>query len=392
LVSVASCQPGRHKITNCETGVFFSSCYLRRLIFWGMEILLMKKQWIAAAAVCGFALAAIAPGASAEIPLTINGGIGHWYIDDSRDVNDADTPWVGLEWAFNDNWAAEILYAEDDTRLTDGSGHADIATWQVGMLYYGGSYIGKPNRIRPYVAFGAGEIDIDAGFADTVETTLNAGVGIRWMFTRRLGARLETRMLYSVDEHHKDLLMSAGLNYYFGQVQASAPVVVAPVDSDGDGVTDDMDECPNTPAGTRVDSVGCPLPVTQVASIKLLVNFGFDSDVVQEKYFTDLGQLAEFLQRFEDIYVDIEGHTDSVGPEDYNQQLSQRRAQAVVDLLVNEHGIAAQRLEAKGFGESQPVASNDTDGGCQQRHRWRPCREPARDGYPGSGIRGVSRA
>ena len=194
-----------------------------------------------------------------------------------------------------------------------------------------------------------------------METTINGGLGLRWMLTKRFGARFEWRMLYSLDEHNKDSILTAGINYYFGRVDPLPPP--APLDSDGDGVTDDIDQCPDTPAGTRVDSVGCPLPVTQVASIKLKVNFAFDSDVVEERYFSDLGELAAFLKRFEDLYVDIEGHTDSTGPEDYNQQLSQRRAQAVVDLLVNQYGIPAQRLEAKGFGESQPVADNATKEG-----------------------------
>ena len=109
--------------------------------------------------------------------------------------------------------------------------------------------------------------------------------------------------------------------------------------------------------------------MAEVASIKLMVNFGFDSTVVQEQYFNDLGELAAFLKRLEDVYVDIEGHTDSVGPEDYNLSLSQRRAQAVVDLLVNEHGIAPQRLTAVGFGETQPVASNDTAEGRAENRR-----------------------
>ncbi|HBM82649.1 MAG TPA: porin, partial [Halieaceae bacterium] len=116
-------------------------------------------------------------------------------------------------------------------------------------------------------------------------------------------------------------------------------------------------------AGTRVDATGCPLPVTQVASIKLKVNFDFDSTKVKEMYFNDISELAAFLKRFNDLQVDVEGHTDSVGPENYNQQLSQRRAQAVVDLLVNQHGISADRLEAVGYGEARPVGSNDTSEG-----------------------------
>lgn len=331
----------------------------------------MKKQLLAAAVACGVVLASLTQIAAAEVPLTFNLGYGLWKNDGNRELKDTETPWAGFEWAFNDNWAAEIMYANDDTRTEDGTGRADIITWQLGMLYYGGSYIGEPNRIRPYLAFGAGEIDVDYGDRDTVETTVNGGVGLRWMLTRELGLRAEARMLYSLDESNKDTLLSVGLNYYFGKTSADAPaaVVSAGGDEDGDGVLDADDQCPGTPAGTRVDAKGCPLPVTQVASIKLLVNFGFDSTRVEEKYFADLGELAAFLRRFEDVYVDIEGHTDSTGPEDYNQQLSERRAQAVVDLLVNEHGIPRQRLEAKGFGESRPVADNGTREGRAENRR-----------------------
>ena len=109
------------------------------------------------------------------------------------------------------------------------------------------------------------------------------------------------------------------------------------------------------------------LPSTFIAQV--LVRRKATVVEVEEKYFSDLGELADFLKRFEDVYVDIEGHTDSTGPEDYNQSLSQRRAQAVVDYLVNEHGIAPQRLEAKGFGESQPVADNSTREGRAENRR-----------------------
>jgi OOP family OmpA-OmpF porin len=323
----------------------------------------MKKHLLATAVACGFSIAAVAPMASAEIPLTVNLGMGLWKNDGERELDDTTTPVAGLEWAFNDNWAAEVLYADDDAKFENGGGRADITTWQLGMLYYGGSYIGGPNRIRPYLAFGAGEIDIDYGDADTVETTVNGGLGARWMITPELGLRAEARMLYSLDEDRIDTLLSVGLNLYLGKTKADPAPVMAVGDEDGDGVTDDIDQCPGTPAGTRVDAVGCPLPVAQVASIKLMVNFGFDSSTVQEQYFADLGELAAFLKRFEDVYVDIEGHTDSTGPEDYNQSLSQQRAQAVVDYLVAEHGIAPQRLEPKGYGETQPVADNSTEEG-----------------------------
>jgi OOP family OmpA-OmpF porin len=332
----------------------------------------MKNKLTMAAAAACFSLTGIAFPAAAEVPITLNAGVGYWFFDrDLRgfDVDDTSTPFVGMEYAFNDNWAAEVLFADkNDSDLKGGGPDVDITTWQLGMLYYGGSYIGDAWRLRPYVALGAGEIKIDADQFDTVETTVNGGVGVRWMLGKRIGLRLESRALYSVDESDTDILVSAGLNYYLGKVTAD-PVVVEPVDSDGDGVTDDRDRCPGTPLGTRVDADGCPLAVAQVASIKLKVNFGFNSTKVEERYFSDLGELAVFLKRFSDLEVVVEGHTDSVGPEDYNQQLSQARAQAVVDTLVNQHGIDAARLEPKGYGESQPVASNDTEEGRAENRR-----------------------
>jgi OOP family OmpA-OmpF porin len=224
-------------------------------------------------------------------------------------------------------------------------------------------------RIRPYAAFGAGEIDIDADSFDSVETTLNAGFGVRWMLNDRIGVRLETRALHSLDEEETDILASAGLNFFLGNVEPDPVPEPEPLDSDGDGVTDDKDRCPNTPLGTKVDADGCPLAAARVASVKLKVNFGFDSTEVTEQYFSDLSELATFLKRFGDLQVDVEGHTDSQGAEDYNQGLSQRRAQAVVDYLVSQHGIDADRLEAKGYGESQPVATNDTEEGRAENRR-----------------------
>jgi len=332
--------------------------------------------------------------ANAEVPLTINVGMGHWYFDEDRDIKDTSTPWGSLEWAWNDNWATEILYAEDDTRSDNGGLDLDVTTWQLSMMYYGGSYVGKPFRVRPYAVLGGGEIDFDAGSSDSVETTVNAGVGLRWMLTDRLGMRFEARSLWSLDEEKRDTLFTAGFNYYFGKVSSPAPSTAASTgdtrisgpaaaaaagsaatagrtvnDSDGDGVLNSSDQCPNTAPGTRVDATGCPLTVARVASIKMNVNFGFDSATVEERYFNDIEELADFLKRFDDVYVDIEGHTDSTGPETYNQTLSQRRAKAVVDLLVNQHGIAPQRLNPLGYGESQPVADNGTSDGRAQNRR-----------------------
>jgi len=331
----------------------------------------MKKQLIAATAAACFSIAGITAPASAEVPITLKGGVGYWFFDhevQDFDVDDTETPFVGLEYVFDDNWAAEVLFADANTDFKDGPG-ADVSTWQLGGRYYWGSYIGEPMRVRPYLALGGGQIKFDAhNQFDDVDTTVNGGAGVRWMLSDRVGMDVEGRAVHSTDDNETDYLVSAGLNIYLGKV-AMAGAATQCADADGDGVCDDKDRCPGTAPGTRVGADGCTLPVAEVASIKLKVNFAFDSSKVQERYFADIKELAEFLQRFSDLQVNVEGHTDSIGTEEYNKKLSQRRAQAVVDVLVNQYGIARSRLEPMGFGESQPVASNDTADGRAQNRR-----------------------
>ena len=163
-------------------------------------------------------------------------------------------------------------------------------------------------------------------------------------------------------------------------------------DSDGDGVVDGNDKCPNTPAGRKVNADGCeldsdgdgivdgddkcptvyaktadgcPLPAAAPEPKKLElqgVNFDFDRAVLRQDGLTALDSDVATLKEWGDVKVEIAGHTDSRGSDKYNMNLSQRRAEAVRNYLISK-GIAAERLSAKGYGESQPVADNATDEG-----------------------------
>ncbi|MDO6444072.1 MULTISPECIES: OmpA family protein [unclassified Marinobacter] len=81
-----------------------------------------------------------------------------------------------------------------------------------------------------------------------------------------------------------------------------------------------------------------------------------------------IGRLAQFMREYEDRRVSVEGYTDSTGEESYNQQLSERRAEAVRDELISQ-GIERRRIETRGYGEQYPVAGNDTSSGRQQNRR-----------------------
>jgi OOP family OmpA-OmpF porin len=154
-----------------------------------------------------------------------------------------------------------------------------------------------------------------------------------------------------------DLLTSAGMGEFVSNVflkDAPAPVPApAPVrkDSDGDGVYDDEDQCPGTPAGARVNSVGCWVLEN--------VLFDFDKSVIKPEAYPLLNEVVTILKKNPDMTVELQGHTDNIGTAEYNMGLSLRRANAVADYLESK-GISADRLTTKGFGFSKPVALNGT--------------------------------
>src|SRR5690606_26153334 len=101
---------------------------------------------------------------------------------------------------------------------------------------------------------------------------------------------------------------------------------------------------------------------------RLLVFFDFDKSVLKDESKPDLNRAVEFLRQNPGISVEIAGHTDSVGNAPYNKKLSQSRAEAVRQYLVNG-GIAASRLEANGYGEERPIADNGTEEGRARNRR-----------------------
>ncbi|MBW2505736.1 MAG: OmpA family protein [Deltaproteobacteria bacterium] len=147
------------------------------------------------------------------------------------------------------------------------------------------------------------------------------------------------------------------------------PPPVKEADSDGDGVVDSLDKCPNTPKGTKVDSSGCPIAIPKKVSITLLVEFDFDKAVVKPTYHNDLEKVADFLKAYPNTSAELEGHTDSRGADEYNEKLSKRRAESVKNYLIQKFNIDAGRLSAVGYGESQPVDTNETAEGRQRNRR-----------------------
>ncbi len=146
-----------------------------------------------------------------------------------------------------------------------------------------------------------------------------------------------------------------------------------PTDRDGDGIPDNLDACPDVAGIASLK--GCPEPKVptveerkQLNSYAKTILFDTGKSSIQKESVKVLNDIVTILNKYPDAKFSIEGHTDSVGSDASNQKLSEGRAAAVLTYLT-ENGIAASRLSSQGFGESKPVASNDTANGRAQNRR-----------------------
>lgn len=139
-------------------------------------------------------------------------------------------------------------------------------------------------------------------------------------------------------------------------------------DTDGDGIPDIDDKCPEEPG--VAEHQGCPPPpVVSKIVIAEKIYFDFDKATIKRKSFSILKELAIFMKDNPQLKkIEVQGHTDSKGSEEYNMKLSMKRAKSVKRFLVKK-GVKAKRLIAKGFGPKKPIADNATDAGRAENRR-----------------------
>jgi OOP family OmpA-OmpF porin len=324
--------------------------------------------------------------ADGDQPFHVTGQLGSLYTDSARNTRDDDVWWsIGVGYFFNDNFSLDLEYDRFEGTWDDYTKFAPNATYdQWGLKNVGlmGRYFFTDWAMRPYLAAGLGSLSHRNVSDESNDLSVSVGGGFQGQFSKHVHGRVQLIYRHDSDngtyvdeDSYGDWILSVGLGFDFGGKEPPPPPPPAEPppppppppnpDLDGDGVLNEHDKCPNTRPGAVVDLDGCEVE----AVIELEgVHFDFDKATLKPEAKAVLDEAAALLAKHERVVVEVAGHTDSTGSEAYNQKLSERRANAVQDYLVSK-GVRASRLSAKGYGESMPVASNDTKAGRAENRR-----------------------
>jgi OmpA-OmpF porin, OOP family len=368
-----------------------------------------------------FATAASAENRSGAV--TVSPFVGKYFFDKHTDYNDDMLIGGGLGYNFTKIFAAELSYGRVDTTRLDDLGNKVDGALDLYRLE-GLCHLLPNSSFVPFFALGVGLYSLDSVPGRTGrdnDFAADYGAGFKYFLNPDVALRADVRQILNFkgydEEYDSNWFYTAGLCILFGggkmaepapvvkeEPPAPAPVVKpepkdsdndgvnddldkcpdtpagvkvdqdgCPVDSDGDGVPDYLDKCPNTPKDTKVDTLGCPVAEKAVITKEGTYNYGiiyFDTNKsnIKPKSRPVLNNVYEYLNRNKEVKLEIQGHADSTGPEAYNQKLSGARAMAVRNYLIKK-GVAADRLTAKGYGESRPTADNSTVEGRAKNRR-----------------------
>ncbi len=282
----------------------------------------------------------------------------HYFTDSSRDVQrDGELYGAGVSYFLTDDVSLGLSYGEYHDLTSkdpvDGGGHKKIKgslTSLDAAYHFGAPGVG----LRPYVSAGVAHQSIgqaDRGGRDR-STFANVGTGLKYYFTENFFAKASVDGMYNIDADEGEWMAGVGVGLNFG---GGARQVAA------------VEPTPEPAPAPIVDTE--PEPAPELVRVELDVKFDFDKSRVREESYSDIKNLADFMQQYPQTTTTVEGHTDSVGTDQYNQRLSERRAEAVRNVLVNEYGVQGNRVNSVGYGESRPVADNSTEEGRQINRR-----------------------
>ncbi|MDO9103988.1 MAG: OmpA family protein [Methylovulum sp.] len=258
--------------------------------------------------------------------------------------------------------------------------------WQLTGATADVQYFFTRKAFAPYTVIGLGGMNTSANKTEAASFIGEAGAGFTYELHDNFLLRSDVRYRYNHNfdatfgrntDQFSDMTVNLGFVVPFGPkpkavkfempAPAPTPAPAAPdcstLDSDADGINNCIDQCPSTLSGSKVDNQGCPV------SLELKgVNFKYDSAELTLNAMGILDTVAANLINYpEKDDIEVRGHTSSEGSDAYNMKLSQRRSQSVADYLAMK-GVS-NRLTARGYGESQPIADNSTEEGKSQNRR-----------------------
>jgi OOP family OmpA-OmpF porin len=264
----------------------------------------------------------------------------------------------------------EALFDYANTGDTRTGANVDFFRYGGELLYH----FMPDNTFVPYVAAGlaAGNFKGTTAFSSTNKQhgIWDYGLGAKYFMTDNIALRGDVRhLMYSYSDRIKHTVeYTVGLYIPFGGPQTAAkPVEPAPVPVAA--------PAPAPPAEPVVEETLAPVPAAEPTPerfkycITLHTEFDVDKAEIRPDYRDEISKVGDFMKQYPTTTAVIEGHSDNVGDPEYNRDLSQRRAESVVNHLVETYGIDRSRLSAKGYGMANPVADNATDEGRQANRR-----------------------
>ncbi|OGP89592.1 MAG: hypothetical protein A2031_04590 [Deltaproteobacteria bacterium RBG_19FT_COMBO_43_11] len=307
------------------------------------------------------AFAQIRPGAFNIGPLF---GIG--VFEGNQDLDNA--PVLGLRggYDFTKNWGVEATFNWVPTRYnyeigsyirqrwvgSEDSEHVNVYNYRIEAIYNFDLFPDK--RFVPFVAVGIGGQTIDYrgdndAESDRTRFAPDYGVGLKYFLTENIAIRGDVRHVLAIGSIYNDLEATLGMAFYFGGKKEAPPV----------------EEIKKAPAAVpEIEK-----KMMDEGRARINVEFDFDKSDVKAQYNDEIKQVADFMVKYPDTKVAIEGHTDSIGTNEYNQKLSQRRADSVKNYISDKFNIDSKRLKSEGYGETRPIADNKTAEGRQQNRR-----------------------
>jgi OOP family OmpA-OmpF porin len=347
-------------------------------------------------AALGCALAATtASGQNRAGADSISPHVGVYVFDDDQNLETSGLYGLGLGYNLDEHWTGEVVFDYVNAEVERYSEtDVDVFNYRLEGLYH----FMPEKKLVPFLAGGLGGVtyDPDGGKNDT-DFLISYGAGLKYFIRENLALRGDVRHIVSFEKTQNNFAASVGITFFFGgkdekATPAPAAALTPPpaTDRDGDGVPDSADKCPNTPGGTTVDTHGCTsdldgdkigddqdqCPDTPTGAevdargcwVLRGVQFETGKSELHPNSYPTLDAVLAVLEQNLELKVEVEGHTDNTGSADFNQGLSERRAQTVLDYFAGK-GIDATRLSAHGYGSTKPAATNETEAGRTENRR-----------------------